>query len=191
MSPATLGKWICGLALGLALSGACVQADAAPPFQILSAHTYRQNMVYYLDADARSKLDEQLRNALLNGVSVMLVYDVRVLHPGAWWWFDDTVASLRQSYRLRYYPLSRRYLVDNLNTGISRSYAQLSDALAMVDRLRRFPVLDQSLVPKHERVVADVRIRVDTSDFPLPLRVRAFVDSGWRPASDWYRCSLH
>lgn len=190
MSAETLGKWLCGLALGLAVSGlAC--AEAPSDFRILSAHTYRQNMVYYLDVDARAVLDRQLRDALLNGVSLMLVYDVRVSRPGAWWWFDDTVASLSQRYRLRYHPLSRRYLVDNLNTGVSQSYARLSDALWEVDQLRRFPVLDQSLLPKGGGVVADVRLRVDTADFPLPLRMRAYLDSGWRPASAWYRCALH
>ena len=190
MSTARLGKWLFGLALGLAASS-FVQADAASDFRILSAHIYRQNMVYYLDAKAHTQLDDKLRNALSNGVSLLLVYDVRVLRPGGWLWFDDTVATLSQRYRLRYHPLSRRYLVDNLNTGVSLSYARLSDALYMIDRLQGFPVLDQSLLPKNQAVVADVRLRVDTMDFPLPLRVRAYFNPDWHPASNWYRCDFH
>lgn len=173
--------------LGLGVAG---HAWAASDFQILSAHVYRHNMVYYLDARARTRLDDKLRSALHNGVSLLLTYDVRVVQPGAWFWFDDTVASLNQRYRLRYHPLSRRYLVDNLNTGVSLSYARLSDALEMIDHLHGFPVLDQSLVPKHGSVVTDVRLRVDTGDFPLPLRVRAFFNAAWRPASPWYRCAF-
>ncbi|WP_455384456.1 DUF4390 domain-containing protein [Acidihalobacter prosperus] len=186
---ATLGKWLFGLALGLAAAG-FGQAEAAPDFQIVSAHIYKQNLVYYLDAKAHAQLDDKLRNALDNGVSLLLIYDIRVFQPGAWWWFDNTVATLSQRYRLRYHPLSRRYLVDNLNTGVSLSYARLNDALGMIDRLQGFPVLDQSLLPKNGGVVADVRLRVDTADFPLPLRVRAYFNDAWRPASTWYRCDF-
>ncbi|MEJ2478908.1 MAG: DUF4390 domain-containing protein [Acidihalobacter sp.] len=186
---AALGKWLLALALGLAAAG-LVQAASTSDFQILSAHIYKKDLVYYLDAKAHAQLDDKLRNALDNGVSLLLIYEVRVFQPGAWWWFDNTVATLSQRYRLRYHPLSRRYLVDNLNTGVSLSYARLSDALDMIDRLQGFPVLDQSLLPKNQAVVADVRLRVDTADFPLPLRVRAYFNDAWRPASPWYRCDF-
>lgn len=190
MSTATLGRWLRTLALGLAATG-FAQAATVPDFRILSAHTYRHDRVYYLDAQAHTRLDGKLRDALNSGVTLLLVYDIRVLRPGVWWWNGGTIATLRQRYRLSYQPLSQRYLVDNLNSGVNQSFAQLRDALAFIDRLQGFPLLDQSLLPKDRNVVADVRLRVDTADFPLPLRVRAFFNSAWRPASSWYQCAFH
>jgi hypothetical protein len=191
VSAKTLGRWLFGLMLSLVAGGlAQVEAAPGPDFQILSAHVYKRNLVYYLDVRAETKFDDKLRDALNNGVSLLLIYDVRVSRPGVWWWFDDTVATLSQRYRLRYHPLSRRYLVDNINTGVSYSYARLRDALNMIDRMQGFPVLDQSLMPKSGAVVTDVRLRVDTADFPLPLRVRAFFNTAWHPSSPWYRCDF-
>lgn len=189
MIPRGFGRWLFALALGMGAVG-YAHADANAYFQVLSAHTYARNMVFYLDATAEVRLDDKLDGALNNGVSLMFVYDVQVVHPGVWWWFDDVVAALSQRYRLRYRPLSQRYQVDNLNTGVSSSYARLDDALAQIERLQAFPMLDQSLLPAHENVRAEVRLRIDAADLPLPLRVRAYFNDAWRPASDWYRCAL-
>ncbi|APZ44374.1 hypothetical protein BW247_15825 [Acidihalobacter ferrooxydans] len=198
------GRLLLGLALSVLLGGAA-QASSRPAastqansghgaptadIRILSARTYARDRVYYLDATARLRLDGKLENALNNGVSLTLSYDIRVVHPGPWWWFNNTVAAVHQRYRLRYRPLSQRYQVDNLNTGISSSYATLDGALAHIERLRRFPVLDQSLLPKGKVVVAEVRLHVDAADLPLPLRVRAYFNSAWRPSSAWYQCAF-
>lgn len=179
-----------GTAIGLfAASFAPVAHADSSTFRILSAHTYRLYSVYYLDAKAQIPLDGTLRNALTNGVSVVIAYDIQIIHPRGWW-FDDTVATLTQSYRLRYHALSRRFLVDNLNTGISRSFSRLNEALRSIADLNRLPLLDQTLLAKRRHYVVDVRVRVDSGDYPLPLRVRAFLDGAWRPSSDWFRCPL-
>ncbi|WP_156782577.1 DUF4390 domain-containing protein [Acidihalobacter yilgarnensis] len=178
----TLGLMACTLILPVA------HADSAD-FAITSARTYQVYSVYYLDAIADIPLDATLRNALTNGVSVVIAYDVRVVRSRGWW-FDDTVATLTQRYRLRYHALSRRYLVDNLNTGISRSFSRLGEAQADIARLQRLPLLDQTLLGKGQRYEVDLKVRVDTGDYPLPLRVRAFLEGAWRPSSAWYRCPL-
>ncbi|OBS08272.1 hypothetical protein Thpro_022522 [Acidihalobacter prosperus] len=182
------------MALGLActawLLGAPPAHAESDRFSIVRAHAYQIYSVYYLDATARIPLDATLRGALTNGVSVVIAYDIRVVHTRGWW-FDDTVATLTQRYRLRYHALSRRYLVDNLNTGISHSFSRLSEALDDIANLRRLPLLDQTLLTKGRHYQVDLKVRVDAGDYPLPLRVRAFLEGAWRPSSDWYRCPLN
>lgn len=158
-------------------------------FNVVDAHAYRVYSVYFLDATSTIPLNDTLKSALSNGISVVLAYDIRVVSTGGWW-FDDTVASLTQRYRLRYHALSRRYLVDNLNTGISHSYLLLGEALGDIAHLRHLPLLDQSLLNKGQRYVVELKIHVETSAYPLPLRMRAIIEGAWRPSSDWYQCPL-
>lgn len=179
---------IVGLGLGLFAYPLFAHADTNQ-FSIKSADTYRLYSVYYLDATASLPLNNTLRDALHNGVSVVLSFDIHVVQKGGWW-FDDTVATLNQRYLLRYHALSRRYLVDNLNTGISRSFLLLGEALADIAHLRHFPLLDKMLLGKGQHYQVDLRVRVDDSEYPLPLRVRALIEGAWRPSSHWYRCPL-
>lgn len=176
------------MVMGLLVCPLSAHADSTQ-FSIKSAHTYRVYSVYYLDATAALPLNDTLRNALKNGISVMLSFDIHVDQKGGWW-FDDTVATLSQRYLLRYHALSRRYLVDNLNTGITKSFLLLGEALADISHLRRLPLLDKMLLSNGHEYQVDLRVRVDTSEYPLPLRVRAFIEGAWRPSSDWYRCPL-
>lgn len=165
------------------------RAASSPEFLVTSAHTFERNAVYYLDATARLRLNGNLSSALDNGVALTFVWDIHIMRPDGWW-FDNTVATLTQRYRLRYQPLSLRYKVEDLNTGLSLSYFSLQQALERIGRLHDFPLIDRSLLPRKTPLVVDLRIRISAAALPLPLRIRSYLDGSWRPASPWYRCAL-
>ncbi len=165
------------------------QAASAPDFVISSAHVFERHQVYYLDAKAKLRLDGNLASALQNGVGLVFVWDIRIMRPHGWW-FDNTLASLSTRYRLRYQPLSQRYRVDDLNSGVSHSYWSLSQALQRIGRLQDFPLIDQSLLLPERPLFVDLRVRISAAALPLPLRIRSYLDASWRPASKWFRCDL-
>ncbi len=159
-------------------------------FRIISARTDLVEEVYRLDANIRYVLSKPVQEALDNGVPLILELQFQVLQD---WWglWDWEVASLSQRYRVQYHALSRQYLVENLNSGVQTNYASQEDALNALGTIRGLPVLDRRLLDSDQDYTARLRARLDIEALPTPLRVWAYLNSGWSLASNWYRWALH
>lgn len=154
-------------------------------FQIEALTTERVDGVYRLTARIDYELPEVLLDALANGVDLVIQVEVEVLRERDWW-FDEDVATVTQRYQLIYYALSRMYVVRNLNTGVQQTFPSLYSALHAIGQLRDFPLIDASLLDPGQVYKARLQARVAPEELPLPLRARAYLDSDWRPASEWY-----
>jgi hypothetical protein len=100
-------------------------------------------------------------------------------------WNED-VATLIQRYRVRYHALSGRYVLTNLNSGESRSFAQeaaVMDALGAVDSL---PLIDKRLLDSGATYDIRLLAQLDLEELPPPLKTMAIVSSDWRLSSDWF-----
>lgn len=178
------------LAAGLLLGLLCSPVRAADgAFSVESIATELVDGVYRLNTDIEYALSDVLLDALANGIELVLEVDVEIVRERAWW-FSEDIASISLRHQLAYYPLSRMYVVRSLNTGVQSTFPSLYSALHAVGHLRSFPLLDASLLDPAETYQARLRARVLPEELPLPLRARAYIDSQWRPSSDWYTWSL-
>lgn len=150
---------------------------------------YLRDGVWYLDARVDYRLSEAARDALRNGVPLELRLDVEVLRPG-WVWWETTVASLAQRYRLQFHALSERYVLLQLNSGESRSFRSLARMLDAAGEVRALPVIDAELLSADERHTVAVRAGLDTDALPRPLRPMAYISPQWHLESDWQRWPL-
>jgi len=178
-----------GLLAGLVGSPLALAAQEVPPFVVNAVYPRNVDGVIRIDADVRYSLNPVLRDALHNGVDLVIEMELRVQRLRDWWVNED-VAELVQRYRLGYYTLSRLYVVQNLNTGVQTTYPSLGSALYALGALRDFPLIDTSLLLPGEHYRGGLRARLDIDQLPLPLRVRAYASEDWRPASEWYEWSL-
>lgn len=168
----------------------CVPPQAvASPFSVESLGTELAGGVYHLNARIDYDLPDVLLDALANGVELVIEVDVEIVRERGWW-FDEDVASISLRHQLAYYALSRMYVVRNLNTGVQTTFPSLYSALHAIGTLRGFPLLDASLLDPTEVYQVRLRARILPEELPLPLRARAYIDSDWRPSSDWYVWSL-
>ncbi len=174
--------WCC-LAPGVQAAG----EDAG--FRVIEARTRLVAGVYRLDANIEFRLSVPVREALLNGVPLVIEIDMEVVEPRRWL-PDKGVASLTQGYRLSYHALSERFLVRNLNTGARRSFGALEDALLHLGTIRDFPLLDEDLLVPGRFYMAGLRAGLDIEALPTPVQMMAYVTPAWWLGSDWYTWPL-
>jgi len=177
---------IAGIALMQPVAG---QEDDPGRFEVRSASVELQDGVYYLDAWLEYRLSMEAREALEAGVSLAIEIEVEFLRTRRFW-FDDSAASLRQTYDLQYHALSERYLVGNRNTGEQSSFANLFSALNFLGRLNELPLIDAALIDPEESYEIRVRTILSTDDFPGPLRLLTFWRRDWSLRSEWYTWPL-
>ena len=160
-----------------------------PGFDVHSASITMESGIYYLDTRVEYRLSANAREALDAGVPLTIHLEVEFINP-RWYWADENVSDLRQSYQLQYHALSERYIVLNLNGGEQNTYATLSSALDGLGLITGLPLLNSSLLEPDESYDVRVRAVLSTEDFPGPLRFLAFWRRDWSMRSDWYRWQL-
>lgn len=171
-------------------AAATAEADqAGPPFVLPNASVREVDNVYRLDAVARLRLTQPVREALDNGVDLTIAWEVEIDRRNDWW-LDSDVAYIVQRYRLSFHELSLQYVVTNLNTGQQRSYTRLQTALDRIGTLIGFPLIDRVLLDDGGRYNGHVRVRLLQEELPLPLRAVALFSGAWKLESEWYQWSF-
>ncbi len=176
--------WLLVLEL-LAGSGQALGAE----FHVQRVQTEVVEDVFMLEARLELGLSGAPLEALENGVPLDIVLDIRVLRRIPYW-LDERVAVLTQRFRLEYHALTKRYVLSNVNSGVSQTFDYLEDALASLGTINNFPLIDRGLLKPNQQYTGTLRARLDIEKLPAPLRPLAYLSSQWRLASDRYRWSL-
>lgn len=185
----------CGwlLCLLACLWGASLPARSEVPadsnFQVREARSLLVDGVYRVSAQVDYELGEQALEALMHGVPLVLELKLQVLQEREWLW-SAVVAELLQRYQLRYHALSRRYLVLSFNTGVQQSFTNLDDALHAIGTIYDLPLLDARLLEPDGRYEIRLRADLDIEELPTPIRLWAYLSSGWGVNSEWYTWPL-
>ena len=141
---------------------------------------------YVLSADFRFELKPRLEEAVARGVVLYFVVDYEMTRD-RWYWFDELVASRSLTYSLSYHALTRQYRLSSGDGGLHQSFATLGEALAVLSRLRQWPVIDQTDkgVRPGATYQAALRLRLDITQLPRPFQISALGNKDWSLASDW------
>jgi hypothetical protein len=124
----------------------------------------------------------EVLDALDNGILLDFVVDLRALGPSRLGW-RSTLAQTRRHIELRYFPLSRRYQLRDLDRGETRSFAARSLLLAALEDLRlRLP----DDWPAQASAYA-LSVALDRDRLPGALRLPALLRADWRVNSGEYR----
>lgn len=163
------------------------QADPSP-FVVESAKVMRVDDRYQLNSVIDFDLNETVLDALHNGVSLTIETQIRLYRKRDWLW-DKLVNSIDLRYRLRYYALSKLYLLTNLVDGSKHSYLTLNAALYNLGHFHT------TLVERHDVLSGQphylrMRIFLDIESLPAPLRPLAYLSSRWRLKSPWNQWPL-
>jgi hypothetical protein len=154
-------------------------------FEVRSAFLERQENVYQLNATLAFDLPEGARQAIIDGVVMMLDLEI-VLRRSRRFWVDENVATLVQNYQLEHRALSERYLVRNVNSGEQTSFPTLDRALDSLRVITDLPILDQSLITPGNEYEISLRASLDVRTMPDALRFLLFLADDWRQRSERY-----
>lgn len=157
----------------------------AAEFSIVSAQTTLKEKVYYLNAQINYEFNEKMLEVLHKGVPITIELNIELTRSRDYIW-DETVASLVQKYQLEYHALTKQHITTNLNSGLQYSFPSLDTAISVLGIIIDLPILDKSLLIPDETYTVNLRVQHDIDELPVPLRLRAYVSSGWRISSEWY-----
>ncbi len=184
-------RWLAGMLLCLATVHVFAQEQEAlqPGFEVVSAKTALVDDVVRLDALFDLRFSASLVDALQNGVLLNLVIEIEVIKERDYVW-STSIASLAQHYQISYLPLTKSYLLNNLNSQVEFQFPNLESLLAVVSVMQDFPLLDQSLLEEEGRYRGEIRIIVDRESFPVPLRLMSYFTGNWHLSSEWFAWPL-
>lgn len=161
----------------------------AADFNIEQASVVLSTNVYRVDARIDYDLDGKPREALENGVPLVLELELKILRRRPYLW-DETVASVLLRHRISYRALTRQYQLENLNTGELSSFTSLSAALGHLRQVKGFPLIDQALLEPDQHYSLALKADLDVESLPTPLRAMAYVTADWYRGSRWYELPL-
>jgi hypothetical protein len=176
-----LRRWL--LACLMILAPLPSQADSAN-VDITHLRPHWSNGIYQLDTIISYTLSPEALEALESGVTLTFSVDIIISRARKYWW-DVNVAVLEQQYQLRYHALSDQYIVSNLNSGAVNSFPTLRGALAVMGSIVDLPLIDDKLLDASLDYEGRLRASLDIDYLPTPLRLLAYVTSGWRLSSEW------
>ncbi len=141
--------------------------------------------VYLLDAEITFEFSEESLEALENGVPLTIILEMQLLRQRQLIW-DEAVATRQTRYQLEVHALSGRYVLKNLQTGLTRSFRTLEEAMEVLGTINNLPVFGSSVLNPEEAYTLRLRARLDIEALPSPLRPLAYLSGPWRLNSDWY-----
>ncbi len=181
---------VCALLLVISESSTSATDDVEAGFDIRNARTELVDGVYLLDADIRFVFGKETLDAIENGIPVTIILEMQVLRErGLIWdnlWWDKEIARLEAKLRIETRPLSKTYLVRNLNSGETQVFGSFRELVVGLGNIRNFPLLDEYLLGDEGRYYLRLRALLDIESLPSPMRPWAYLSSLWRLKSDWY-----
>jgi hypothetical protein len=157
---------------------------SADEIEVREARLEQGEDALLLSVDFQFDFNPRLEQLVANGVPLYFVVEFELTRP-RWYWFDEKAATRRLQMRLSYHALTRHY---RLSTGLlQQNFASLADALAVLRRVRNWPVLERAAASPDSSYQAAVRMRLDIALLPKPFQVSALTSREWHLESDWRR----
>jgi len=135
-----------------------------------------------IDADIDFTLGDELHDAAQKGVPLFFTADLKIVRP-RWWWFDETVVSTEQTWRIQFNALTRQWRV-TLGE-LSLPATTLDEALDLVRHIRGWPVGAADRFRAGVQYQGQVRLRLDTSRLARPFQVDALNSNAWSLTTPW------
>lgn len=174
------------MALCLWFVSATAQADTVQP-DISNMQLTRSDEGLLLSANLQFELPAQVEDAARQGIPIYFISEAQVQRE-RWYWSDQQLGTATRYYRLTHQPLTRRWRLHISNTAfagsgtglaLGQTYEQLEDAMAAIQRISRWKILDAAQLSSNSGVFVQLRFRVDLSALPRPLQIGALGRSGW------------
>ena len=178
---------LCALLL-LSVSGPSATQSAEPGFKVRDARTRLVDGVHRLDASIDFDFSPEALEAMDSGVPLTVLVAMEIRRERRL--LDKRIARLHARYRIETHPLTKHYVLKNLNSGETRTYGSFDEMVVGLGTISDFPMLDDQLLRDGRRYHLRLRARLDIEALPAPLRPVAYLSSPWRLTSEWYEWPL-
>jgi hypothetical protein len=162
-----------------------VAGQASDPFIVKSVNMHLKDDVFFLNAVFDIHLPFYITTAIDQGFDLPLVVEIEFYRHKSFW-FNEQVVYIKQQYQLNYHPLLDAVSVLDVNSGSRQYFASLNEAVQHLAVMLDFPVLDKNTLIENESYMAQLRIGVDQTELPVPLKSSSLWKNNWDLYSEWY-----
>jgi len=180
------------LALLTLLAGARAVRSAGPldgEFEIHSAFVVVDHGVLQLNAHVQYPVNDRIRSALQDGLTLAFDLDVSITHRRRFW-FDATVLETTLRRELTYHAVTDRYVLRDAEGVEEDSFPTLEAAIDRLGHIEDLPILVESQLHGEGPWEAAVRAGVRRGRMSDALRALLFWSDDWHRSSDWYTWML-
>jgi hypothetical protein len=188
----TISRFGVALVLLVALAtprGVRSAGPLAGDFQIRSAFVVVDHAVLQLSAHIEYPINDRIRSALRDGVTLAFDLDVTISRHRRLW-LDATVLETTLRRELTYHAVTSRYVLRD-DAGVEQeSFPTLEAALDKLGRIEDLPILVESQLRGDAPWEVAVRAGVRRGRMPDALRALVFWTDDWHRTTDWYTWML-
>lgn len=159
--------------------------------EVRSAYVNVEDGVFQLFARVAYPVNDDIRAALKDGLTLNFDLDVIVLRERRFW-MDETIAEYQLRRELLYHAVSDRYVARDVNASGTdqHSYATLEEALEAQGTVDAWPILVSPQLSPNRQYRVSLRAGVRRGRLPDTLRVLLFWTDDWHRESEWFSWSL-
>jgi hypothetical protein len=177
--------------IGALLLGGWAHADGAldGEFEVLTANAAFREGVVELNALVRYPINDRIRQALQDGVTLAFDLDVGVSRPRRFW-FDADILALNLRRELSYHVISNRYVLRDASGVEQATFPSLEAALDQLGQVQDLPIAVEAQLRGDGPWTIGLRAGVRRGRMPDALRTLLFWSDDWHRTSDWYTWTL-
>ena len=154
-------------------------------FEINYLHVVKIEDELRLDAEIAYALNNEVKEALVNGIEMIFQVEVQIKSKHKWFW-DKTISSVTQNHTLKYHALSKQYLLENMETRTSDTFPDLESALRQQGKISAMYISEIQNLDEGSNHIVQIRSHLLTDKLPLPLKMKSYFSKNWRLSSGWY-----
>ena len=151
-----------------------------------------QTSAQSIDYDGKTlkiSLSEDVQAAIDNGLSI--TFENELVHFNKWFLIGWHSNQVTHSFVIKRHTLSNRYLVHEVNQVIPHIFQSTREAMSYIgstsiQQFRNYHFESELAKPdSHSLTPHKMRLRLNKTKLPGPMRLTAFIDSAWNINSGW------
>jgi len=156
---------------------------------VQAAYVNVRGGVFELNARATYPLNDDIRTALSDGVTVNIELQT-VVNRQRRFWFDNTLVDVTLRRELSWHAVSERYILREVVTGTQQVFMTLDQALIAGGEVDDWPVVVEPQLDPDSTYTISVRAGVRRGRMSDALRALIFWSDSWNRSSEWYTWTL-
>jgi hypothetical protein len=169
--------------------GAALAADSEDRLAVQTAYVNVRGGVFELNARTTYPLNDDIRTALADGVTVNFELQTIVSRQRRFW-FDSTRVDVTLRRELSWHAVSERYILREVGSGNQQVFMTLDQALMAAGEVDDWPVVVEPQLDPDSTYTISVRAGVRRGRMSEALRALIFWSDSWNRTSEWYTWTL-
>jgi Domain of unknown function (DUF4390) len=187
---AALPAMLAALTMLAALSpGLATTANMSDRLAVQAAYVNVRGGVFELNARATYPLNDDIRTALTDGVTVNIELQT-VVNRQRRFWFDNTLVDVTLRRELSWHAVSERYILREVGSGTQQVFMTLDQALVAGGEVDDWPVVVEPQLDPDSSYTISVRAGLRRGRMSDALRALIFWSDSWNRSSEWYTWTL-